>query len=343
MIRMLSSEQARRTLEYAARWASYVGVTRLLEWARRRTITVLRVRLTPDSTDPDFNDWTTDSLAEALRIAQQYSCLMTPDELADAMRDPAEMPLAPALLSFTLTSPRREFPLHRVLSEVGVPCMIAAAPALLDDGLPPWPLLIREAVGRVESGAVDMYERRWSLGTEASREKAIAEIIERLSARPEPERHACAVELVRGWNIDPETIHGLQWTDFERLAHSEHVTPATCGLTGDSLARMTLDRAIWELRESRARMSEALGMDVRHLVYPWGESNALVEKEAENAGYRVGIAQSVTDGIMNFPDVSPYRLLSRALVPGERDLVRADLAGLIAFIQPAVDFFTRRR
>ncbi|HDS74229.1 MAG TPA: hypothetical protein ENN56_01680 [Firmicutes bacterium] len=341
---MISPEQASRFLQGLSRFASSTGVLRLFEWTRRSGLTILRMRLSPTSRDAAGDAWTAEMLTEALQlVAERYTVIPLRDAVA-ALEGRQAMPEAPLVLTASITTPPGDFPLGRVLSAAKVQCFISGSPTLLDRGQPPWPVLVRTALDRVSTDSVDFYERRWPIGGNGTREKVAKEIIGRLYALPDTERHSRAIELIGRWGVSADTVRGIQWTDFERLANTDGVTVGASGLIGDSLLRQPADRAIWELRESRYRMSDRLGREIVYLEYPWGEMNPLLGIEAKRAGYVCGIGWSTdSTAVLNPRDRDPFALISRPFYPGTREMTRAELAGLMTYLRPAVRFITRKR
>ena len=341
---MISPEQALRLLQGLSRVASSTGVLRLFEWTRRSGLTILRMRLSPTPRDANPDAWTPDTLIDALQlVAEHYTVIPLRDAVA-ALEGRQSMPESPLVLTASITTPPGDFPLGRVLSAANVQCFVSASPILLDRGQPPWPVLIRTALDRVTTDTVDFYERRWPIGGNGTREKVAKEIIGRIYALPDTERHARAIDLIGGWGVSADAIRGLQWTDFERLANTDGIEVGTCGLIGDSLVRQTVDRAIWEMREARYRMSDRLGREITYLEYPWGETNPLLAMEAKRAGYVCGIGWSTeTAAVLNPPESDLFSLVSRPLYPGTREMIRTELSGLMKYLRPTVRFITRKR
>jgi hypothetical protein len=339
---MLRRDQAARLLHGMSRSAVVTGIVRLFEWSRRGSLTVLRLRLSPTATEAEGDGWTPQDLTAALQLVAQRYRVLNLDEVASALHNGTNLPESSLVVTASLTLPPRDFRLERVLEQAGVYCLITGAPELLDRGMPPWPMMVREAIRCTKSDSIDMYDRRWSTGDPANRITAAREIIARIYALPDADRSARAEELVRSWGVDPHAVEGIQWTDFERLANNPWVSIGTRGLSGDSLVRLPADRAIWELRESRYRMSERLGREIIHCEFPWGETSPLIETEAAKAGYKTGISWRATQGkTRTNPD--PLRLVSRPLHRGTTDYMRADLAGVVSYMRPVVRALSKRR
>jgi peptidoglycan/xylan/chitin deacetylase (PgdA/CDA1 family) len=85
----------------------------------------------------------------------------------------------------------------------------------------------------------------------------------------------------------------------------------TCGshsLTHPRLADLRPDACARELRESRKRLEDGLGVPVRHLAYPYGSVDETVRKLAAEAGYSTGCGVSralsvSSDSPLNLPRV----------------------------------------
>ena len=80
--------------------------------------------------------------------------------------------------------------------------------------------------------------------------------------------------------LDASRIRALQ-------AEGVHFGSHTCSHL--ALARISTDRALDELRRSRAMLGEVLGREVDVLAYPFSNQNAAVRRLVRQAGYRCAV------------------------------------------------------
>lgn len=128
----------------------------------------------------------------------------------------------------------------------------------------------------------------------------------------------------------------------------------TCGshtLTHPALGHVPTAEVERELRESRERLEDLLGHEVRHLAYPFGSFNAVVRHLAEDAGYetactigpghatpdadRLALPRLVVKGDQSFLDFVVQVRTGRRLVEVRRSVaVRRAAASLLAAFFP---------
>jgi len=328
---MISPERAERMVQTISAACCRSGVARACEWSRRsHGAMFVRLRLSPTARHAEPDDWTAETLETTLAIIARRYRVVTIDEAVAGLRGEQPLPRYALVLVASFTTRLEHIDLPRLLDRLGVPCVVSVSPEPLARGIPPWPVVIRLAIRQVKADSVDMYGRRWPLsGDMRRRDQVGGEIVRRLYVMPEPERSARAEELVATWGVNPATLPGLTWYDAERLGHSPCITLAAAGLTGDSLLRQPLDRAIYELEEARTLMQERFGAEVRHLDYPWGDWSRVLAEQAARAGYASGVGDDPSSNGMNRVGDDIHHLIARPLAAGTPERVRADLAGVL--------------
>ena len=319
-----------RLAEIVARVSCATGLARLWEWVQRsRGVTIVRLRLGPTLRDAEGDGWDGECLHQILALIARHYRVIGMDEAAECPRGDAPLPESALVLTTSLVQPLDGIDLVGVAERAGTPIHVSVAPGLLESGELPWPAMIRRALEEVTADSVDMYGRRWPLGTRDQQTLAAAEIIERLYGMPEPDRHARAMELVESWGVGPRSLPGLTWSDVERMAGSPLVSVGALGLTGDSLVRQPIDRVIYELREAKALMTERLGLDGVHMEHPWGDSSRPLKDQIAKARYRSALGGRFTFTGMNCRGENLYDLAAYTLDVAPPDRVRAELCGLL--------------
>jgi len=84
----------------------------------------------------------------------------------------------------------------------------------------------------------------------------------------------------------------MSWTELKAFAADPLVTIGAHSITHCNLAKQGADAALFEMGESRARIERAVGRDVVHLAYPYGDRIAAGAREfalARTAGYKTAV------------------------------------------------------
>jgi peptidoglycan/xylan/chitin deacetylase (PgdA/CDA1 family) len=91
------------------------------------------------------------------------------------------------------------------------------------------------------------------------------------------------------WDISfPRTRH-LSWSDLRELSDAG-VSIGAHTDTHPFLTRIAFARARQEIRDSRRRLEDGLGVPVRVFAYPHGDSSAAVRSLVEDAGYEAAFS-----------------------------------------------------
>jgi len=338
---MVRPERIERLTQTFCRTCCVTGIVRLSEWRRSyQGVTFLRLRLCPTAHEREYDAWTDATLRAALDVVARHYRVIPIDEAIRALRRERMLPASAVVLVTSLTMRCEQVDLPKVLSQAEVPCAVYVAPGLLERGVPPWPIMIRLALEKLPGGSVDMYGRRWPLTNPEHRRAALNDITEQLYSLPETDRLTRAEELAESWGVGLDALPGLKWYETESLARSEWITFGSAGLTGDSLVRLPLDRAIYEIREARALLRERLGAAASHFAYPWADTSTPVEEQVALAGYVSALAGGALSDGMNRPGTNLYTLVSCPLKPGTPEKIRADLAGITEYLRPLKRFLS---
>jgi peptidoglycan/xylan/chitin deacetylase (PgdA/CDA1 family) len=98
----------------------------------------------------------------------------------------------------------------------------------------------------------------------------------------------------------------MSWGELRQFAADPLVTIGAHSITHCNLAKQCEDAALFEMRESRSRIEQAIGRDIVHLAYPYGDRIAAGPREfalARTAGYRTAVT---TRPGMIFPESSRH-------------------------------------
>ena len=84
----------------------------------------------------------------------------------------------------------------------------------------------------------------------------------------------------------------MSWSELKEFAADPLVTIGAHSITHCNLAKQGEEAAMFEMGESRARIARAVGRDVVHLAYPYGDRIAAGAREfalARTAGYKTAV------------------------------------------------------
>ena len=98
----------------------------------------------------------------------------------------------------------------------------------------------------------------------------------------------------------------LSWDELKSFADDPLVTIGAHTITHCNLAKQSEDIALHELTASRSRIEEALGREVLHLAYPYGDKIAAGPREfalAQAAGFKTAVT---TRPGMVFPESADH-------------------------------------
>jgi len=131
--------------------------------------------------------------------------------------------------------------------------------------------------------------------TVASKNAAFERLHDWLRALPDVEVRREIAALCARHGVDPAAICAdlcMSWRELGEFAADPLVTIGAHSITHCNLAQQSEDLATFEMRESRARIEQALQKDVVHLAYPYGDRLAAGPREfaiAASAGYKTAV------------------------------------------------------
>ena len=88
---------------------------------------------------------------------------------------------------------------------------------------------------------------------------------------------------------------GLKWNQIQELANDPLVTIGSHSIDHLMLSKISQSRARFEIMESKKRLEDKIGAEVKHFAYPYGSTRAFGAKEIEmvqEAGYDTAVTTS---------------------------------------------------
>jgi peptidoglycan/xylan/chitin deacetylase (PgdA/CDA1 family) len=136
---------------------------------------------------------------------------------------------------------------------------------------------------------------QFDTATVAGKQAAFERLHDWLRALPEFELKREIDTLSARHGVDQAAICAdlcLSWDELQQIAADPLVTIGAHSITHCNLAKQSEGVAAYELRESRARIEQAVQTDVVHLAYPYGDRIAAGPREfalARAAGYKTAV------------------------------------------------------
>jgi peptidoglycan/xylan/chitin deacetylase (PgdA/CDA1 family) len=157
-------------------------------------------------------------------------------------------------------------------------------------------------------------ERALAVTVDDARAGAVAWLLHRAPVRT-------TVFVVPGWMDEPDGIRSREtyggfgtWEQLAALRDAGHVIGSHT-MTHRALPTLPAPEVHEELRESRLRIRERLGVDARHLALPFGRNDETVTALAKEAGYET---VCLADGGVNDDRELESGLLSRLVLRRDR-------------------------
>ena len=191
-----------------------------------------------------------------------------------------------------------------VLNRVGIPGSFYLTVESVDTGSGPWFCHLRHAFASTSKKSwVDSTGRTWELDSEAGRDSALSKASENVTRLVGSARQQALDAIERDLDsvpMTPKTRLMMTWQQAKKLHQQGHVV-GSHSLTHPNLAYIAEDDLDHELKESRCKMEDKLGLPVVHFSYPaaaltvsWTERTVAASRRA---GYQTAL--TTTHGVVN--------------------------------------------
>jgi peptidoglycan/xylan/chitin deacetylase (PgdA/CDA1 family) len=197
-----------------------------------------------------------------------------------------------------------------ILRRYGLPATVFLATGCIDTGELLWFDKVLYSFRATRRESVYMLGKEWALtGPQARREAAIS-FLEHLKTLPMEERDA-QIDQLRD-ELEVQAFAGaadimLTWSQVKEM-HRQGIAFGSHTVTHPILSKVPLERAKWEIVESKQTLENVLQTEVNTFAYPNGKpedySPAIVDLVRE-AGYK-GAVTTVLHG--NLSDDDPFQL-----------------------------------
>lgn len=156
---------------------------------------------------------------------------------------------------------------------------------------------------------------------------------------PELERSNAVRKLAEVNGIDPDEHMRnvlMDWDEIAQIAAHPLCTIGAHSMNHLNLARLDLDGARNEIEMGRSTLEDRLGIEVRHMAYPYGSAEAAGAREvklAANAGFDSAV--TTRHGVIHPEHASHLHVLPRISINGRyqnRKYIRTMLSGLTGVV-----------
>ena len=184
-----------------------------------------------------------------------------------------------------------------VMREFNAPLTLFVASDFAEGSGLLWWIALELVIAKADTIEVTMggSATQFDTATVAGKQAAFERLHDWLRALPEFELKREIDTLSARHGVDQAAICAdlcLSWDELQQIAADPLVTIGAHSITHCNLAKQSEGVAAYELRESRARIEQAVQTDVVHLAYPYGDRIAAGPREfahARAAGYKTAV------------------------------------------------------
>ena len=232
------------------------------------------------------------------------------DRVPDALNEPEAQPF----LALTFDDGYRDNVEHAlpVLESHAAPFTLFATTGFADRSARLWWHELEEAIRRLTQieFRVGSARQRFTTVTSAQKSRCFAAIMRVLVSRSDDERLAAVGSLVAAARLDSRALVDqlcMTWDELAQLAAHPLAAIGCHTTTHARLASLPRLAVIREIAEARSRLEARLGVEIRHLSYPYGNQSAAGSREFEIAS-ELGFSTATTTrpGVL-FPDDAKHR------------------------------------
>ncbi|NVN86482.1 MAG: polysaccharide deacetylase family protein [Rhodopseudomonas sp.] len=278
--------------------AYFSGVSRLAELAGGGAGVILRFERVRPARNERFQplksrEITPESLDRVIRAIRRWKCdLITLDEVCARLQRPES---AGRFVCLTFDGGYRDLMTfaYPVLARHGVPFTVYL-PTAFPDGLgEAWWLALEQVIAGTDRAAlvIDRAERRFDTAAVADKVQTYHFLGSWLRSLPPADLSIAINDLCKRYSVDLVRLSrddSLSWEDVAKLAADPNVTIGSATVNYPVLSQLNDAAAQKEITMGRAVARAALGREVGHFAYPFGDRGSFNQHHvriAEQAGF----------------------------------------------------------
>lgn len=331
--------------EAGLRLAYFGGAARLAELRRKPVGLILKFeRVRPrrgDRFQPlRCHEITPEFLERAIKALRRWNCdVVSLDEAIARLRDPGS---AGRFVCLSFDGGYRDLMTfgYPVLSRHRVPFTVYLPTAFMDGLGEAWWLALEQVIARTDRIAmmIEYTERRFEIADTAAKHQLYRFLGDWMHSLAPAELSAVIHDLCKRYSVDLAKLSreaAMGWDEVGQLAADPLVTIGTATVNHPVLANLNDNAAIKEITMGRAVARAALGRDVPHFAFPFGDAksfNANQVRLLQDAGFASAVTAlpGVLDArrppdLLRLPrlawdgrrrSIRPLRVLLSGLMPG---------------------------
>lgn len=311
--------------------AYFSGLARLAQASGRGCGVILRFeRVRPTRRDKfqplRSREVTPQFLDRLLRALRRWNCdVVSPGEVLDRLAQPRS-PGRFVCLTFDGGSRDLITYGHPVLARHDVPFAVYL-PTAFPDGLgEAWWMALEQVIANHDRIAlvIDYAERRFDTATIDDKYRVFRFLGTWLRALPPQDLTAAIHDLCKRYGVDVTRLTRdavMNWEEVARLGADPRATIGSATVNYPRLANLAAAAAQREIAMGRAVLHAALGRDILHFAYPYGERSSFAQRDVqfvEQAGYASAV--TAIPGVVG-PGARPL-LLPRIAWDGRKSSLR---------------------
>jgi peptidoglycan/xylan/chitin deacetylase (PgdA/CDA1 family) len=266
------------------------GALKLLNRYKRKKnlTTVLCFHRVNYEIDPFFPSINPDVFHELLKYINDHFAVIHPSDIGKNIKT------SKPKLVITFDDGYKDFICHAlpVLEEFKMPCLHSIVYGCADKNNQIWTQRFWNTIKAYSRSDNDIlsfsaYDKEYALSKDVDQLiKAFHPLFVLLLNTPKQERELFLQDFENKLQVIPDIESMMTWDDIQ-VCMAKGVEVASHTMTHDSLVSTTDRKELWfELNQSRIAISEKIGNEVNHFVFPNGENSSELRKMVYEAGYK---------------------------------------------------------
>ena len=237
---------------------------------------------------------------------------------------------------------------YPILAKYSVPTTIFLASGHVGTDKLFWWNKVGYVVGRTAAKRLELDEAgTYAVKLDSNRRQVASKIVKRLASLAEDRKNSLIEKLVSDCKVEiPDDVGRgllLSWDDVREMSE-KGIDFGAHSVTHPVLTNMSLDRAAWEIRQSKEDIERRLGRKVKFFSYPMGYFNAGIVRIVQASGFEAALTEHPS---WIGRETNIY-VLDRMSAPEEFDKLKVVMSGVLGDVRrilcrgPSVSKYVRR-